>query len=460
MEIQLNKPQSLAHRALRPGNSVCAPWGRGVGKSWYQRFLWWSSVAQWDGVARDCGLRPMSGVRIVHLMPTFKQCKDIHKDSTIEELGEQWSFLNPKIDRTTWRINFPGGSWLQWFGAREANSARGVRCDIVTVDEADDVDPSVLDSVIKPWFTEPWSMRTVLIGGTPRRGRYGLLYREHESGRRAADVRAGRVHVKPALEAFLRRKYSFHATYRDAPETVDAQFIEEQRAAHEDAGKLPIFKREYECDFDSAEGLVYPMFEPTFHVREPPQGVQWSEVLVGGDFGYEDPGVLLVIAVVGSGADAVLYVIGEIYQRQKTPTWWKEQAAEVVRRWPHAKWYCDTARPDMIADYKSVGAKVQQFDKAEIEGGAMAVADRLAVRHVGDDLNSRYARLYVSPRCRNTIEELGKYRRKRDPKNTDRFLDDIEDANNHACDSLRYSVVGRFGGVQRKVIEGGTGWGG
>lgn len=457
MEIRLNRPQSLAHQALQPGNSVCIPWGRGVGKTHEIKTVWWTSVAQWDGIVRENALKPLRGVRIVHLMPTFKQCKDIYKNDTLEALHGEWSWLEPKIDQTVWKITFPGGSWIQWFGAREANSARGVRADIVTVDEADDIDPAVLDSVVKPWFTEPWSMRIVLVAGTPRRGRYGLLYREHEAGKLGADVRAGRMHVKPALEAFLRRKYSFHATYRDTPENVDREYVEQQRADHERRGMLSVFKREYECDFDAAEGLVYPMFEPEIHVREPPQGVPWTEVLVGADFGFEDPGVLLVIAVIGSGADAALYIIGEVYERQKTPTWWKEQAKSIVARWPHAKWYCDTARPDMAADYKSVGARVQHFDKGEIEGGVMAVADRLALRHVGDT-DQKYARLYVSPRCRNTIEEFGKYRRKRDPKNADRFLDDIEDAWNHSMDSCRYACVGRFGGVQRRVIESGPGW--
>jgi hypothetical protein len=457
MEIRLNRPQSLAHQALQPGNSVCIPWGRGVGKTHVIKTAWWTSVAKHEHVVRANALKYLRGVRIVHLMPTFKQCKDIYKNDTLEALHGEWAFLRPKIDQTIWKITFPGGSWIQWFGAREANSARGVRADIVTVDEADDIDPAVLDSVVKPWFTEPWSMRMVLLGGTPRRGRYGLLYREYDSGLRGEDVRAGSLQPKAKLAEFLRRKYTFHATYRDAPENVDRAYIEEQRADHEDKGKLDVFEREYECNFDSAEGLVYAMFDREFHVREAPPQNQWDEVLVGCDFGYEDPGVILVAAVVGHGKDAMLYVTEEIYQTKQTPTWWREKARGVVEKYPSAKWYLDTASPAMADEYRSVGARVQHFNKGQIEDGVRAVADRFSIRKI-DDSAEEFARLYVAPQCRNMIAELGKYRRRRDPKNVDRFLDDIEDANNHANDACRYMIVGRFGGPERRRYEDGAGW--
>jgi phage terminase large subunit len=56
-----------------------------------------------------------------------------------------------------------------------------------------------------------------------------------------------------------------------------------------------------------------------------------------------------------------------------------------------------------------------------------------------------FARLYVDPSCKNLIREMGLYRKKRDPQNPDGFLEQPEDKNNHACDALRYALVGRFG---------------
>jgi hypothetical protein len=159
MQIALNRPQSLAHQALQPGNSVCIPWGRGVGKSWFEREVWYENVARWDGVIREGTSRGLSyrqrGVRIVHIMPTFKACKDVHQEKVEQELlgrGTDWEFLGAKVDRTRWHFSFPGGSWIQWFGTREANSARGIRCDIVTADECDDIDPGVIDSIVDHLF--------------------------------------------------------------------------------------------------------------------------------------------------------------------------------------------------------------------------------------------------------------------------------------------------------------------
>lgn len=399
----------------------------------------------------------------MHLMPTFKACKDIHAQSTDADLSDpkKWRWLDAKIDHTSWQIRFPGGSTIQWFGAREADSARGIRCDVVTVDECDDIDPSVVDSVVQPWFSEPWSLATILYGGTPRRGRYGLLYREHTDGLDGDKVRAGMPLTGTDAEeraGLLRSKFTYHATYRDAPETVDARRVRQVRLNLESKGKLAIFRREWECDFDSAEGLVYPMFEPAVHVREPPYGTVFSEVIIGRDYGFEDPGVILVGGVVGHGADAVVYIIDEIYERQRIPSWWRAQAGKVVRRWPQARWYCDTSSPGLIGEDRAAGAKIaEDFSKpGSIEDSVLAVADRMAVRYLED--GTRYAKLYISPKCVNTIDELGKYRRKRDPRNADRFLDDIEDKNNHSCDSMRYMLVGRFGSVSRGRHDIGAGW--
>jgi phage terminase large subunit len=62
----------------------------------------------------------------------------------------------------------------------------------------------------------------------------------------------------------------------------------------------------------------------------------------------------------------------------------------------------------------------------------------------------RFARLHISPTCPNTIREFGLYRRKRDPRNREAFLDDIEDRNNHAMDAIRYAIFNRFGGPDRR----------
>lgn len=408
-QILFNVPQADIHRMAAPGRTLVLPWGRGVGKSWFQREQWYELVAQHDGKVRAGKPgTPLRGIRIVLLMPTFKHCVDVHAEEMRKELEGEWSYLGGVVNKSRWRVSFPGGSWIQFFGAREANSARGLRCDVVTVDEADDVEPGDYSSVVKPWFTEPWSLKMRYVSGTPRRGRYGLLYESHNFG------------LKGIARHFTRHATCFEAT------NVDRAYIENDVRP---TTTPEIFKREYLCDFDAAEALVYGMFKEDFHVRAPPAGTKFTEVIYGIDHGYEDPNVFLPIGVVGNGRDTVCYVLDEIYVQHTTPTENKVNAKKLVGRFGAGKWFADPSRPDSIAEYQNAGLSVFAANNA-IDDGVLSVADRFAIRAERDGSNPR-AHLFVHPRCKNTIRELGSYRRKRDPRDADRVLDAIEDKNNH-----------------------------
>jgi len=388
---------------------------------------------------RPGAVRP--GVRIVLLMPTLEQAKKVHATLMLAELESDWACLGGKVDRTQWRVTFPGGSWIQWVTAERAKNIRGLRCDVVCVDEADDIDPEILDAIVVPWFSEPHSLRIVLVGGTPTRGRYGLLYRTHARGRDNA----------------FPDHHTFHASCYDFPAYVDPKAIEKARRETPEA----LFKREWLCDFDAAEGLVYSLFDEAFHVREPHRDAAWNEYLIGVDHGYEDPGVMLVAGVAGGGRDATVHLLSEVYEQHKTESWWLDQAAVLHRAHPGARWYADPSRPDRIEAMRRLGLRIESAQNA-IEGGVGSVADKLVKRPSGPT-GEPWSRLYVSPGCINTIREFGLYRRKRDPRNRERILDDIEDKNNHAMDALRYLIFSRFGAAASSVssFDGGAdfGWG-
>ncbi len=457
--IRLSKPQTRVHRTLKPHTSNCIPWGRGLGKSWYIRLCWYLLIAQWDGQMRP-GAK-YTGVRIVLLMPTLRQAKKVHAALMIAELtgafsddpSNDWSHLGAKIDRTEWRITFPGGSWIQWMSAEGAKGIRGMRCDFVCIDECDDIDTETVDAIVGPWLSEPHSLGMRLLAGTPTRGRYGLLWRSHQRGL-----------------AGTRGCYSYHASFRDAPELFNLEFIEGERQNI----SPELFSREWECNFDAAEGLVYGLFREAFHVREVDPRTRWSEIIVGVDHGYEDPGVFLPIGVAGNGWDATCWILGEVYRQHQTDAFWVPEARrlhiELCRLAPKVRWYADPSRPDRIQAIKNAGVPIVGADNA-IEDGVNAVADRLVVRRRGETekcsacggsgcavcaRDSRVnARLYVASNetvpglrtAKETRGEFGKYRRKRDPKNRERVLDDIEDKNNHSMDAARYPILSRFGHV-------------
>ena len=226
VRIQLNGPQTLARRLVGRSRTIALIWSRGTGKSFIQRLIAYSLISEWDG--RVMPGAPRTGFRVVFLFDTLEHYKDVHGRLMIQELDGPFRGLGATYDRSTYHISFPGGSWIHPVPAREYNSqkGRGIRCDAIMCDESDDIDESVYASVAVPWFSEPWSYKLAMLAGTPRKGRYGLLYRMHSMG----------------LDASCPNHYTLHATYRDAPETVDERAVEEARRLMSPA----VFAREWE----------------------------------------------------------------------------------------------------------------------------------------------------------------------------------------------------------------------
>jgi phage terminase large subunit len=374
------------------------------------------------------------------LMPTLLQAKKVHGHLMIDELAGEWSFLGGKVNRSEWRVTFPGGSWIQFVSAEQREAVRGIRCDAVFVDECDDVDIEYYESIVFPLFSEPHSLAIELFSGTPTRGRYGLLWKRH----------------KMALDG-VPNSYTRHATFKDAPKAVDVARISEQVKNMDPA----LVAREWLCDFDAAEGLVYPMFSEGVHVLEPHERTAWNEILVGVDHGYEDPGVYLVIGVSGSGRDASCFVLEEVYRNHEVESYWVAQAKQLKQRYQRyndrMKWYADPSQPARIETLRrDVGINIVGAEN-EIEDGVSAVANKLFTRkrELANDRIDTFTHLYVSPKCKNLIREFGLYRRKRDASNKDRILEDIQDKDNHAMDALRYAIFSRFGLPPAvKIVEG------
>lgn len=426
MRVDFSKceAQSLAFDALQPGNTVCLAFGRGVGKSTVQRLFWYIQIATAQAEGR--------AVRIVCLMPTLKQANRSHLPyfSELARNGE-WGFLGALVNKTTMKASFPGGSWIQWVSAENANDNRGIRCDYVSIDEADDIDVEIYNGIVLPWLSEPHSLKIRVIGGTPRRGRFGLLWKA----------------FKELPKKYPGKCFSFHATAYDAPLLVDPAIVEEAKETTPPA----TFAREWLCDFDSAEGLVYPMFKEELHVRTPPK--EFDEILIGVDHGFEHPAVFLVLGVVGYGRDAVVYVIHEYCQSYKTQDELADMALVIHKAYPTARWFADSSGAQDIEAYKRKVNKQIMAATHKVEDGVSTVATMLSPRLDGS--GKKVPRLFVDPSCVCLIAEMGKYRRKRDPQNKERILDAIEKRDDDCQDSLRYPIYHVFAGVYstKNVIE-------
>ena len=513
IDVKLNRPQHWIAKRLGRRRTLFTAWGRGVGKSFMHRLIWYLLVAQFDGKLREDALKPFRGIRIRALMPTLKQFKDVHQDGILAELIDpsgDWHWLGAHYNKSTGAVTFPGGSSIKPFPARAYSSqtARGLRADVLDCDEYDDIDSHVFDSVAIPWLSEPWSYGLQLLGGTPTRGRNGLFYRTLKRGKLGAQLRKGGVTAQQARQApefvdvlakfdafdqqflidlgdailgedhgieereelcsalaehTLKTTYASHATYKDAPETVSPLAVAHARTEMSPAA----FEREWEANADAGEGLVY-VFDEDFHVKEVPPHFSFQEYFVGVDHGHTDPGVFLLFGVAGSGEQAMAWLLNEIYKTGEVEDFWVSQARSwsesadpdslflkraLSRLAAELPFYCDPSRADRIDAFVRNGIQALGAENS-IKDGIARVANMLAIRK--HDNGERYSRFYVRPCCVNTIWEFGNYRRRKDPLNPGEYLETPIDRNNHAMDAARYALIERFGRLSssRAVVSG------
>lgn len=443
---------------LLPGVIATFPWGRGSGKTWLARAL----IHEWALEA------PNQHIGIV--LPTLVQARAVFwpillpdyvsDDSRQDDDGNVIGGLRNvvrKLNVTHLTCEYVNGSRVSTWGAENQNAMRGQRFDGMIQDESDDIDPDFERAVIGPTFSKSGGHAKRARFGTPKKGRHGTMFMGYRLGQEGSPERE---HLKAAGVDVSR--YVSMLVDSTKSTDVDQVWLEQERRTLIASGRLTTWLREYCCDFDAAEGLVYSMFEQGFHVREPDYGVGWSEVLVGVDHGMRDPGVFLVSGVLGAGKDAIIHCLEEVYETEKDTTWWCDRACELAWKYRahRQRWYADPSRPDRITDIrKAVRERHPELQERftieagsnEIEAGVDAVADRLMPRD--GDGGARSARLYISAACKSTILEMGKYRRKPDPRDPEKFLDEIVDKHNHAMDGLRYMTFTRFGGPDRMRHE-------
>lgn len=422
LDLKLDCHQGQIWQACRPGRIIVAALGRGTGKTWLGR----AKIHKWA--------LEEPGVHVGLLMPSLKQARAVFWPGLLDDYHGPLKHYVHRPNQTELTCRYANGSRLTTWGAENAHSIRGQRFGRLVQDEADDIDPAVERAVVGPTFSRSGVKSIWLKTGTPRRGRYGILYRDFQLGQVGS---LARLEVGPTAERYV----SFRIASQQSPQ-VDQVWLAQVRAELLAQGQRTIYEREYECNFDAAEGLVYPMFDVGMHVKTAPNPKTFHSIIVGADHGFNDPGVILCIGLMGSGRETTAHVFREIYERGKDPTWWLDTALGIKKDFPGAAWYPDPSRADVCSLWASKGIWVREVDNA-IEDGLAAVTDLLAARSDG---TREWTRLFIDPSCRNTILEAGKYRRKRDKKDPERVMDEIEKGQmDHAMDALRYAVLNHIG---------------
>lgn len=157
-----------------------------------------------------------------------------------------------------------------------------------------------------------------------------------------------------------------------------------------------IFHRKIDGLWAVAEGLVYQDITEENYIDELPN---ISRYFVGMDWGYEHYGSLTLWGE--SAADDNVYVlVKEITARHKGIDFWKQKAQWVLDNYGYGiPFYCDSARPDLIAEFRNVKCWCPPVDKS-IEKGIECVAERkkantLLIYRQGIDMYDKQQAEYV-----------------------------------------------------------------
>jgi PBSX family phage terminase large subunit len=176
-------------------------------------------------------------------------------------------------------------------------------------------------------------------------------------------------------------------------------------------------------EFVAFEGLIYAMFDRSRHVTTRTPGA-FANVVAGVDWGFANPGVIVVVGIDGEG---VGQVVAERYQRQTRIEEWVTVAQQMRAEWGIKTMYCDPASPDNIKKFVEGGLPAQAADNTVLTG-IQAVQNRFAT-----------GRLLVASSCANVINEAEQYAWM---ENKAGVRDQPVKANDHAMDALRYAIMG------------------
>lgn len=302
-------------------------------------------------------------------------------------------------------------SSIQLLGSDQADSHRGFRADGMIFDEYADQDPDNWKVVYEPMFstTNGWA----IFMGTPR----------------------GYNHFYDLIQFAKDDEKWFYqeATWRDSP-YVNREFMDNVKAEAIKRGMLSGFMQEYELEFRSVQGAVYPMFDRKVHCIKPldtPQELTYYGAI---DFGWHTTAFLLL----GVDKDQTWYVVDEVYGKEETLDNLIPRIKAVIGDKRLVLMIGDSANRDAIEvmqrSFPIVGVNKANDAKGYATGIGL-VTEKLKPRQqlIGPPKPS----LYVGSNCKHFIYELESYRFPEEKP--ERNASDVPvKEDDHGPDALRY----------------------
>jgi phage terminase large subunit len=188
-------------------------------------------------------------------------------------------------------------------------------------------------------------------------------------------------------------------------------------------------RQELGGEFIAWRGLVYSDFDEGVHVAIPSPEAQYKRVVAGVDWGFANPGVILVV---GEDGDGRAHVLAERYERELRVEEWAGIAADLRGAYGVERFYCDPSEPDYIKTFREAGLKADGADNA-VMAGIQTVKNALVRRPDGKPS------LMVAPSAVNLLAEVASYQWQ---EGREGLRDAPVKAHDHAMDALRYAMMG------------------
>ena len=336
------------------------------------------------------------------------------KRSTLKTLLEPDGLLPPILPKGSYdykkidgEINIHGGGTIMLFGLEDAGRIASMNLSGVAVDECVEL------------HERDWTML---------RGRIRLQLPNLPNQLYGA--------CNPSTpQHFLAKRFGLAGGYECAPNcevitttSRDNWFLPEDYVLDLETMTGVARKRYVEGLWVGSEGLVYDMWNEELFVADQVP-TTFDHMLVGMDYGYNNPSVLLLIGI----KDQTMYVIDEWYERQKL----EQQILETALRWKelHPEIDCfvvDPSAAGLRASMRNVGLDVMAANNS-VFTGIQAVASRLSKDSGGKP------KLVIKRQCSNLIREFSSYEWMTKADGSTKDVPRKE--HDHALDALRYTIV-------------------
>lgn len=313
-----------------------------------------------------------------YIAPTYKMAKQIvFKKLKTKLLSLNWVI---KINETEMTFSLKNGSTIALKGADNYDSLRGVGLDFIVIDEFADIDPEAWYETLRPTLSD--KQGRALFIGTPK-GTSNWSYDIYQLAKDTQDWA------------------SFQYT------TIDGGNVkpEEIESARRDLD-IRTFRQEYEATFESFQGRIAWAFERDKNVCNAPLQLDTRTLIVGCDFNV-NPITACVLVRDGD----IMYAIDEIKMYSSST---HELCDELKTRYPTSKIFC---YPDPAGSARKTSSG-GLTDHIILQNAGFVVKAPRAHTPVKDRINAINSRfcnslgirqLFISPKCKYTIECLEKY---------------------------------------------------